>query len=402
MSNNKSRIVELFRKYLSRTSTVSEEQELWGYVEDPLCKNDVHDVISESFENQTEIESLNNISRERILKQILGKKEVKKTYYLWKRVAVAASVLFCLGIIWYFYQPIEQNSEIQVVVKKDSIKDSSKAYLTLANGERIALTDLEEGEITEQSGVIVTKTAEGQLVYSISNASLRSHLNEYNTVETPRGGQYQINLPDGTKVWLNAVSSLKYPLSFSSLKERKVTLTGEGYFEVAPDKSKPFIVATAQQEVEVLGTHFNINTYNSHSTKTTLLEGSVKVLPLGVAKPVVLKPGQMAVNDTEEISVSDKPYAYNEVAWKDGYFVFNNENIKDIMRDLSNWYDLQVKYEGDLSAISFHGNYLRSRDVVKLLRSIELTNDKVKFLIAPGDDSGRGRRITVIAEKDMD
>lgn len=403
MSNNKSRILELFRKYLSNTSTVAEEQEFLGYIEDPLYKNKIQEIISESFDNQLEIESLNEDSRKRILNQILykGKVEVQpgKIYKLWSRVAVTASILLCLGIALYLYQPDSNKTKPEVVAKSDVKPDSSKVYLTLSNGERIALSDTKEGQIAEQSGITITKTAEGQLVYSISEAPHKVSSNEYNTVETPKGAQYQINLPDGTRVWLNAFSSLKYPVSFSSLKERKVTLKGEGYFEVSKDKERPFIVATDKQEVEVLGTHFNVNAYNTQVVKTTLLEGSVKVLSLGSAQSAVLTPGQMALNDSKQINVTDMPYAYNEIAWKDGYFVFNNANIKDIMRDLSNWYDLEVDYEGDMSNVYFHGNYLRSRDVVKLLRSIELTN-KVKFIIAPRGVSGKGRRITVIEEKD--
>lgn len=404
MSDNKHRILELFGKYLSNTSTVSEEREFLGYVEDPLHKNEIQEILSESFQNQTTIEGLSDSSRKRILNQIFhkGKAEVNsgKIYKLWSRIGVAASILLCLGIALYLYQPDNNKTKTETVAKDRMKLDSSKVYLTLANGDRIAVSDTKEGHVAEQSGITITKTADGQLVYSISNASQKVNSNEYNTVETPKGGQYQINLPDGTKVWLNAVSSLRYPISFASLKERKVILKGEGYFEVSEDKTRPFIVVTDKQEVEVLGTHFNINAYNAQLTKTTLLEGSVKVSLLSLKQPAVLKPGQMAVNNSKEINVSDMQYAYNEIAWKDGYFVFNNANIKDIMRDLSNWYNLEVEYEGDLSNVYFHGNYLRSRDVVKLLRSIELTN-KVKFIITPGSVSGKGRRITVVEEKDI-
>lgn len=398
MNNNKNRILELFKKYLSNTSTLSEEQEFWSYIENPLHKNEIHEIISESFNNQLEIESLSDNSRNRILSHILHKDKTDthpgKTYKFWRRIAIAASVLFCLGITLYLYQSNRNKEKPEVVAKNPVKQDSSKVYLTLSNGERIALSDTKEEHIAEQSGITITKTADGQLVYTVVDTESKVGGNEYNIVETPKGGQYQINLPDGTKVWLNAVSSLRYPVSFSSLKQRKVTLKGEGYFEVSEDKKKPFIVATDKQEVEVLGTHFNINAYNTQLTKTTLLEGSVKVSSSNLGQLAVLKPGQVAVNNSKEINVSDMPYAYNEIAWKDGYFVFNNANIKDIMRDLSNWYDLEVKYEGDLSEVYFQGNYLRSRDVGKLLKSIELTN-KVKFLI-------EGRRVTVIKEKDIE
>ena len=395
MSDNNNRISELFRKYLSGTSTASEEQEFWSYVEDPLRKKEIQEILSGAFEHQAEIESLSDNRRKRILSRILenvNPVKTRKTYNLWSRVAVAASVLLCLGAILYIYRPGTKKVETGVVFKNNAGPDSSKAYLTLANGARISLSDTKDGRIAKQSGIAVTKAADGQLVYSIADADNKAGSNAYNTVETPKGGQYQINLPDGTKVWLNAVSSLTYPVSFSSLKKRKVTLKGEGYFEVAKDKTRPFIVATDKQEVEVLGTHFNINAYNTQLIKTTLLEGAVQVSSLSLEQPAVLKPGQMAVNDNKKISIADMPYAYNEIAWKEGYFVFSNANIKDIMRDLSNWYDMEVQYEGDMSDVYFDGNYLRSRSVLKLLKSLEMINSKIRF-------KTEGRRITVIREK---
>lgn len=396
---NKSRILELFTKYLSRTSSESEEQEFWGYVEDPLCKRQIQEILSDTFENQTEITGLSEISRRRILNKILYENQTKskKENKLYIRIglSVAATVALCLGIMFYLNQSGEKVDEKTLIAKKDVVKaDSSKAYLTLSDGKRVALSDIDNGQVAMQSGIIVTKTADGELIYSISDRNGEEALGQYNTVETPRGGQYQINLPDGTKVWLNAASSLRYPVSFSMQKERSVTLKGEGYFEVAKDKSKPFIVIADRQKVAVLGTHFNIDAYQTQRIRTTLLEGAVEVSSLAKNESSlwakVLKPGQMSINEGDKITVSDAPYIYDEIAWKDGYFVFNNANIKDIMEDLSNWYDLEVEYQGDMSDIYFQGNYLRSRSVMKLLKSIELTS-KVSFKI-------EGRRITVIAE----
>lgn len=404
--NNTSRILELFKKYMSNSCSEFEQMEFLGYLEDPLCKKQILDLLSEGFDNQTEILSLSVNSRTRILNRVLGKKEIesieRKNYNLWKRIAVAASFLLCLSIGLYVHKSYNDKLEARVVTKNRIKEDSNKVYLTLANGDRIALSDIKEGQIAKQSGITITKGGNEQLIYSVTSDKNVNSI-EYNTIETPKGRQYQVSLPDGTKVWLNAASSLTYPVSFSPSKERKVTLKGEGYFEVSENKTKPFIVFTNKQEVMVLGTHFNINTYNEGITKTTLLEGVVKVsLPnkdKNIPESMILKPGQMALNSDDKITIQEIPYAADQIAWKDGYFVFDNANIKQIMTDLSNWYDLQVEYEGDMSNIYFNGNYLRSRSVLKLLKSIELTN-KVKFKVYPEDAFGKGRRIIVIEEKD--
>ncbi|MEQ7799293.1 FecR family protein [Pedobacter sp. ASV1-7] len=403
--NNTSRILELFKKYMSNACTELELAEFFGYLEDPLYNKQILDLLSEEFDSQTEILSLSVSSRTRILSQVLRKSETeskeRKNYNLWKRIAVAASVLLCLSIGFYIHKSSNKKLTTRIAANNSIKEDSHKVYLTLANGNRIALSDIKEGQIAKQSGVTITKGAQEQLIYSISGDENVNSI-EYNTIETPKGGQYQINLPDGSKVWLNAASSLKYPVSFSPSKERKVTLKGEGYFEVSENKTKPFVVHTNKQEVIVLGTHFNINTYNHGIIKTTLLEGVVKVSlqkeDKNTLESIILKPGQMALNNNDKITIKEIPYAADQIAWKDGYFVFDNANIKEIMTDLSNWYDLQVEYEGDMSNIYFNGNYLRSRSVLKLLKSIELTN-KVKFKVYPQDAFGKGRRIIVIEEK---
>ncbi len=208
---------------------------------------------------------------------IIGAEE-KKGSKLWPRIAVAASFFAVLGLSLYFYNSKSPDKVEQVNVELADINPAgNKAYLTLGNGKRIALTDASNGTIAEQANVKITKTANGQLVYTIAkNNSGISSILEYNTIETPNGGRYEIALPDGTRVWMNAASSLKYPASFASLKERRVELQGEAYFQVAKDKQHPFIVKTVQQEVKVLGTHFNINSYaDEPETKTTLFEGSV-------------------------------------------------------------------------------------------------------------------------------
>jgi transmembrane sensor len=211
----------------------------------------------------------------------------------------------------------------------------------------------------------------------------------YNTIETPKGGQYRIDLPDGTMVWLNAGSSLRYPNRFAG-QERKVALTGEAYFEVAKNKQMPFRVVSGKQVVEVLGTHFNINAYTDEaSVKTTLLEGSVNVLLQETHQSELLNPGQQAVVKYNGSSIVVQPVKVEEaVAWKNGYFMFVDADLESIMRQLARWYDVEVAYEGNLGSLKFGGMVSRSKSIAQTLRILELTGN-VRFKVA-------GRRVTVM------
>lgn len=334
-----------------------------------------------------------------LCEQIEVKRVKKPVIQTWLKYA-AAAVIVCMlsaGILFYLKNtrslPISDNLALSHVIKPGG----NKATLTLANGKKISLTDANNGEVARQSGVSITKSKDGELVYVSEPLTDKKYETgiSYNMVETPKGGQFQINLPDGSRVWLNAGSSLKYPASFASLKERKVILNGEAYFEVVHNASSPFRVVANSQEVEDIGTEFNISSYaDERSIKTTLIEGAVKISDSEKAyapkQGIVLRPGQMATNEADKNSIAvHHVNTASIIAWKNGYFVFNDENIRDIMKDLARWYDFDVEYQGDMSNVQFHGNYLRSRNLYKLLNAIELTN-KVKFKI-------EGRRITVIA-----
>ncbi|MCR8562007.1 FecR family protein, partial [Mucilaginibacter sp. BJC16-A38] len=210
---------------------------------------------------------------------------------------------------------------------------TNKAILTLSNGHKITLNNAANGQLALQSGIQVIKTANGQITYKIKEGSGTSDPVNANNITTPNGGQWQVTLPDGTKVWLNSASSLTYPASFEMQKTRVVQLTGEAYFEVAKDKLHPFIVKTAIQSVQVLGTHFNINSYSEEPTvRTTLAEGSIKVTNLaGEMKQLV--PGKMSVLRNGSLTIADANIE-EALAWKNGYFRFNDENIQSIMRKL--------------------------------------------------------------------
>ena len=315
------------------------------------------------------------------------------TRKLWPRMAVAAAaaILILFGAVRYF-KPTNQNTSSQPVGSAVNIiqPGGNKATLTLADGHMISLDDAGNGEIARQENTAIIKRADGQLIYTSEEHPTNKPM--YNTITTPRSGQYQVILPDGTKVWLNAASSLRYP-SFFAENDRLVELTGEAYFEVAKDKTKPFKVIGRNQIVEVLGTHFNVNDYREEPfSYTTLLEGSVRISPSGDSKTSgadskLLKPGQQSQLSAGEITIrtADTEQA---VAWKNGSFMFNDESLESIMRRISRWYDVEVVYLAVDKTQLYGGGVSRYEDVSKVLEKLELTGG-VHFKI-------EGRRIIVM------
>ncbi len=270
----------------------------------------------------------------------------------------------------------------QSVVVNDIKAGENKAILTLGDGSKIILDDAKNGILANQGGNSVLKAAEGEIIYSFLN-EIKDPLNEdqqapliYNTIETPKGGKFQIKLPDGSKVWLNAASSLRFPTVFNGSK-RQVELNGEAYFEVSPDKSKIFEVSTRNQVVQVLGTHFNINAYLDEPTvNTTLLEGSVRVSDLRTNISQLLKPGEQS-QLSEQIEIVNLKSTNEAVAWKEGYFQFDKADIKTVMRQIERWYDVSVVYEGDLPNYRFGGEIERNLSLLQVLKVLEKT--KVHF-----------------------
>jgi len=278
--------------------------------------------------------------------------------------------------------PISNHQFAKTVIKPGA----NKAILTLGNGNIITLDDAPNGIISKQGNAAISKSANG-IVVKGNNSQLAN--NALNTISIPRGGKYDITLPDGTRVWLNSSSSLTFPTAFTGTA-RKVSVTGEAYFEVAKNKDMPFkIDVNGKQVVEVLGTHFNINAYtDEQSITTTLLEGSVKINYKD--KSTLIAPGQMAVNSFAR-SITVKQANMEEImAWRNGNFIFNNENITSLMRKIARWYDIDVIFKGDMTHINFDGNYSRSKSLESLLKNIELV-DNVRFVT-------EGRRVTVIAK----
>lgn len=315
---------------------------------------------------------------------------VRKLNPYLSRIAAAAAILVVVSLGIYYYTYTDHGAGANNYAN-DISPGRNKAILTLADGRKISLNDAANGNLAKQAGIVISKTADGQLLYTVEDHSATSKNGAvvYNTIETPRGGQYQVHLPDGTNVWLNAASSLKYPASFTNLPTRNVKLKGEAYFEVAKDKKHPFTVSTELQEIEVLGTHFNVNSYaDEPAQKTTLLEGSIALRQSGNNKNnvAVLKPGQQSVLMNNNLKIQDINVKL-AVAWKNNKFLFENDNIAYIMRMVSRWYNVEVVYSGDIPDDKFIGAVSRFENVSEVLKTLEYTG-KVKFKI-------EGRRITV-------
>ncbi|MGJ1268815.1 FecR family protein [Sphingobacterium spiritivorum] len=371
---------QLASKWLDKTITEEELQvfNAW-YESDP----DGIMEISESFA-QTE-EHL----QDRMLKGINGRIHKTRVYSLWTRISVAASVLLLLGASFYVYRynTTEKQQSLPVVHQDSITPGKSGATLTLANGRKIQLSDAAVGELATEYGTRISKTADGRLLYDEESAGKSS--SAQNTLSTAKGEMYMMTLPDRTKVWLNAASSITFSPAFNHLASREVTLTGEAYFEVTKDKKRPFIVTTAQQKVTVLGTHFNISSYTDEKeVRTTLMEGAVKVSNLQSGTALVLKPDQQAVVNGGNIHMQQVDV--NEIlAWKNGEFVFGTDDFAESMRKIERWYDIEFVYkESDVKNIRLDGWISRSSQLADVLRKIEVAGN-IKFEI-------KGRRVSLI------
>lgn len=297
------------------------------------------------------------------------------------RYAAAAAVLLVLVSVYFIYNSSNRQPDLAKIssqkqrFKNDIPPGTNKAVLTLADGSTIVLDDEANGALATQGTTKVLKF-NGKVSYQIAQQSSEEIL--YNTISTPRGGQYQVVLPDGSEVWLNAASSIHFPTVFQS-NERKVEVTGEAYFEITKNKFKPFIVSVNKSQVEVLGTHFNVMAYEDEALlKTTLLEGSVKFVNGNTTK--ILVPGQQSeLKKDGVVAVASDVDVDDVMAWKNGIFHFEGEDIGTVTRQLSRWYDVDVEYRKKVDDL-FYAEMPRNTKLSDALKALELTG-KVHFEI---------------------
>ncbi|WP_412469127.1 FecR family protein [Pedobacter sp. KLB.chiD] len=324
------------------------------------------------FEQDAPRQSVITASKQEVWNRLnLGGKSLKLLTVKW--VAIAASIVLCLGFGLYF---VTQRFAAPLTAKrelKNILPGGNKAVLTLADGTVVNLDDAKNGQIADQSGIVIRKTKNGQLEYIIKE-NPNALITGSNTIATPRGGQYEVNLPDGTKVWLNAATTLKYPYAFAK-NERMVELDGEAYFEVSKDRDRPFRVKTASQTVEVLGTHFNINAYKDEAiVKTTLLEGAVKVSTSSGS--VNLHPGEQSLLNaaSARLSLNHQVDVDREMAWKNDVFAFDNDDLQSVMRQISRWYDVDVVYQGKITSEKYVGEIPRNSNLAEVFKILELNH----------------------------
>ncbi len=397
-----SRIIHLFRKYLNDHCTPRELEEVFSLLKSGTHQSEWEAAISEDAEQIFRSEKQSNITdqeAELIYNKIESKLPAadggkivpltKRSVRLWQTVSAAAAIIIMVtaGLLYFNQKDLQEQSG--PVYSGKIAPGSDKAFLTLSNGKKISLTDATKGNIARQSGISITKTSDGQIIYTVEHADKKAGPAQFNTIETPKGGQFQVRLPDGTAVWLNAASTLTYPVSFDESDVRSVQLVGEAYFEVAKDKVRPFIVKTDRQKVEVLGTHFNINGYKDEPViSTTLLEGSVKVMDASSGQSQLLSPGLQAnVSKGRNLITVSKVNTANIISWKNGYFIFDNQDITSVMKVISRWYDVNVEYKSINGDERFGGTFSRSSNLSDILKVLEKLGN-VQFEI-------EGKRIIV-------
>ena len=403
---NQNKLNELLTQFADGKISRDEFELLFDYLKSENEDEQFHYSMDQELKKMKSCSSLSKDEKDNIFESILNDERVYKNLdsgkfifsngRAWYQIGVAASLLVILSIGLYFYSNRTFDDQ-KTIAKSEIIKQKviiqpggDKAVLTLSDGSKIILEDAKKGLLANQAGVSIQKTADGELLYSFAKNMRRipeAKPSEviYNKIETPFGGKYQINLPDGSKVWLNSASSLRFPAFFSG-NTREVELNGEAFFDVAKNPDMPFKVVTKDQIVEVLGTQFNINSYaDEESFKTTLIEGSVKVIYKD--RVILLNPGQQFQPSLKSSKVIEAN-TEEVTAWKDGYFLFKDEDIQSIMRKISRWYNVEVSYSGEIPDVGFGGNISRSKGIDEVLNVLQLT-DAVHFKV-------EGRRITVM------
>lgn len=390
---NNERIAELAFKYLLRQLTDEEKEELDKWIAVSAENEARFRELTDRTLLRSKVDEYNQFDEERIWGKIVGEVPevdvpiIKRNKNIWFRVSMAAAMLVIILLGGWLYMRSSFNDKKghtaeTVTTTKDISPGGNKAILTLSDGSQVVLDRARHGVLAEQGKTSISKKREGEVIYNAKTASLTDHSPlTYNTITTPRGGQYHVVLPDGSHVWLNAASSIYFPAQFTG-KERGVRLSGEAYFEVAPDKSRPFTISVAPVEseqmatIQVLGTHFNVSAYaDENYINATLLEGRIKFASAKATNTPAadLKPGQQVVlsKQAEKVSVTNAEDAEVSISWVKGIFHFEKANISDVMRQLSRWYNVDVVYEGKIPEQKITGDAERNIPLSTMLQTLE-------------------------------
>lgn len=374
MPQEKDHYQQLLRRFLDNNCTPAETRELFDFLQQDASNRLLLEEMSASF--GLSVQEDPGPWRDRVREKLLLAAQPVKVIPLYKKwlpkVAAAVLLLAIATFGWQYYRTTKTVAPATILANasKDAMPGGSKATLTLANGATVVLDSAANEAIPSQGATKVIRI-NGQLKYEAGQAADAAVV--YNTLATPRGGQYKIELPDGTLVWLNAASSLRFPTAFSGA-ERTVILNGEGYFEVAHRDNMPFKVQLGSGVVEVLGTRFNIMAYqNEANVSTTLLQGAVKVTHNNHAARLVQ--GQQASWAAGGSSITVSPADTEAaVSWKEGYFQFNRAPLTDVMRQLQRWYNVEVRYEGSAGKREFWGKIPRNVRLSEALKILELSS----------------------------
>jgi transmembrane sensor len=376
---------ELLQKYRAGNSTDSENElvERW------------YQQLVETGEwkwAKGEKEMMQKLIEARLMRKMKAEPE-KRIFYLRRRNQrwAAATVIFLLAGFSYFFlihRPSKSTEVAEVLNNDVKAPQSNKAVITLANGKKVFLDSVGNGALAIQGNVKLVKFANGKIAYEHHSGEISTKM-EYNTLSNPRGSKViNMVLSDGSKVWLDVGSSITYPVAFSE-NERKVFITGEAYFEVAHDASKPFFVNSGSMNIRVLGTHFNVNAFEDDGPdiKVTLLEGKVKVNNKNAKG--LLKPGEQAVV-SNKIKILDDVDLDEVMGWKNGYFEFNNSSLQNVLNQVSRWYNVAVVYQGNNKPRQFMGEIQRDLNLSEILKILE--KNSVNFQI-------EGKKIIVLPDK---
>jgi transmembrane sensor len=412
------RLQELLDKLLNNDCTAAEKQELFQLIETVEDDPQLQDVLEDAWMRYNQPSHVVVEDRSAaILKNILNENQavpLRRKRKLWPYMA-AASVAGLIGLgIYRLSLPTAKapvKPDVAAITNEVKAPDKSKATLTLAGGQQIFLDQAQSGTLATENGMRVVKQQDGELVYQSAIGNRQSAITAYNTLNNPRGSRVvTLTLPDGTRIWMNAGTSLTYPTAFAA-NERKVTLTGEAYFEVAPIRLRSgqkmpfrvhFVSGGREGTVEVLGTHFNVKAYDDEAnTKVTLLEGSVKV---GIGNPrqvgagwqsaignntVILKPGEQA-SVSQSSQTSHLIPVQTVMAWKNGLFDYKRSDITEVLRDAARWYDIDIVYAGNRPNDTFTGGIDRTATLTELLTILQMTGLRFKL---------EGRKLTVLSVK---